>query len=40
MFVAEFTYQTGRSYIPFNSVRELIEYLQRAEGRLSRLWNQ
>jgi hypothetical protein len=40
MFVAEFTRDSGRSYVPFNSVRELIEYLHEADGRLSRLWNQ
>ena len=39
MFVAEFTKDASRSYVPVCSVRKLLETINEESGRLSRLWN-
>jgi hypothetical protein len=39
MFVAEFTKDACRSYMPVKSVRKLLEIINEESGRLSRLWN-
>lgn len=39
MFVAEFTRDTGKSYIPFKSLKDLVEYLKNQEGLLTDLWS-
>lgn len=38
MFVAEFTRESGRSYVPFKSLKDLMEYLKNQEGLLTALW--